>query len=124
MDIIRTEITELARPSAPAKRFDRQNAHEEMKQIVERRLRGRQYDSEECAKISKELADEIRAKIRLISDNRFKICVSVTIIGQKGQGIRSENKCYFDADADTELRYVYQNDDIICIANMYAVYYY
>lgn len=58
--------------SAPTKRFDRQKAHEEMKQIVERRLRGRQYDSEDCAKVSKELADEIRAKVRLISDSRFR----------------------------------------------------
>ncbi|TNJ30564.1 Dynein light chain [Giardia muris] len=122
--MIRTEITEVARPSSPMQRFDKTRAEEEMRGIVEQKLRGKTYDSEECSKLSKELADEIRAKVRLLADGRFKICVSVMIIGQRGQGVRVDNRCHYDPNADTELTYVYRCEEFVCIATLYAIYFY
>lgn len=122
--VIKTEIVEVPRPSAPNKRFDKVQATNEVKSIVDRKLKGKLYDSEEASKMSKELADEIRAKVRIISDNRFKICSSVTIISQKGQGIRMSNKCYFDTESDSEVTYVYTSDDLVCVATLYAIYFY
>jgi len=97
---------------------------QELTAIVQKRLANKAYDSEESSKLAKELADEIRAKIRILSDNRFKICTNVSIVAQKGQGMRMVSRTYFDTNTDAEITYVFKNDDLVCIATLYAVYYY
>lgn len=124
MTEVKTEITEVARPSAPLRRFDKVRATQELADIVQKRLTNKAYDSEESSKLAKELADEIRAKIRIMSDSRFKICTNVSIVAQKGQGMRMVSRAYFDANTDAEITYVFSNEDIICVATLYAIYYY
>lgn len=62
---INVEITEIPRPSGPKKRFDTNNAYKEMKALVDKKLDRKSYETDEAAKISKELADELRNKLKI-----------------------------------------------------------
>ncbi|CAL6050277.1 Dynein_light chain [Hexamita inflata] len=121
---VKTEIYEVPRPSAPVKRFDTTYAYKEMKAVVDKKLEKKTYETEEASKMSKELADEIRNKMRINLAARYKIFTVVSLFSQKGQGLRQCSRCYFDPETDYEVTYIYQNQDLICIATVYAVYYY
>ena len=81
---IKVEQKVANRPSFPDKRFDTNNAYKEMKTIIDRKLDKKTYETEEAAKMCKELADEIRNKMRVNIAPRYKIFVIVSIFSQKG----------------------------------------
>lgn len=62
---IKVEINEVPRPSGPKRRFDTENAYKEMKALVDKKLDRKAYETDEAAKISKELADELRNKMKI-----------------------------------------------------------
>lgn len=124
MTEVKTELYEVARPSAPVKKFDTKAAFREMKSVVDKKLERKTYETEEASKVSKELADEIRNKMRINLNARYKIFTVVSIYSQKGQGLRQCSRCYYDAETDDEVTYVFQNESLICVATVYAIYYY
>lgn len=62
---VKVEISEIPRPSGPKKRFDTENAYKEMKTLIDKKLDRKTYETDEAAKISKELADELRNKMKI-----------------------------------------------------------
>ncbi|KAH0574960.1 Tctex-1 family protein [Spironucleus salmonicida] len=121
---VKSQITYLPRRSAPAKLFDPAKAYDEVAQIVTKKLRGKSYESEEASKLTKELADEVRAKVRIVSANRYKICVQVSIFSQKGQGIYLKGRNFWDQETDFEVSYIYQGEEIVSTVNVYGIYFY
>lgn len=95
-----------------------------MKTLVDKKLDRKAYETDEAAKISKELADELRNKMKIGIPPQYKIFTVVSLFSQKGQGIRQSSRCYYDPETDYEITYVYQNADLVCVSTVYAIYYY
>eukprot|EP00768_Dysnectes_brevis_P003393 gnl/Dysnectes_brevis/2432_a2894_1926.p1 GENE.gnl/Dysnectes_brevis/2432_a2894_1926~~gnl/Dysnectes_brevis/2432_a2894_1926.p1 ORF type:complete len:128 (+),score=9.53 gnl/Dysnectes_brevis/2432_a2894_1926:1-384(+) len=118
-----TSLVEKIRPSAPEKRFSSKVAEAKVQAILKDRLTDKKYDSEFISQVSKQIADEIRTQMRDIADVRYKYCVQVVIVGQRGQGFRSMTRCFWDQTTDHHVTVVFKSPDLLCTATVYAVYF-
>uniref|UniRef100_A0A8D8V2C0 Tctex1 domain-containing protein 2 n=1 Tax=Cacopsylla melanoneura TaxID=428564 RepID=A0A8D8V2C0_9HEMI len=82
-------------------KFQAGKAKEIIRGALEDEFKGKAYDGDQSKNIVKRLSREIKTKIEAITHQNYKIVVEVTLVEQRGAGIRSDVKCIWDADADT-----------------------
>ncbi|KXS10555.1 hypothetical protein M427DRAFT_475352 [Gonapodya prolifera JEL478] len=93
-------------------------------QVLVDRLKTVQYDPESASKWTKEIADEVRNKIKELDLPRYKIAVSVTLGENRGEGARMACKCLWDADADGMAQDTLVTDSLFCVVAVFGVFYY
>ena len=76
---IKTIITTIPRRSQPTKLFDPARAYDDMVAITQKKLAKKVYDSEDASKLCKDIADDVRMRVRSTTDVRYKICVQASI---------------------------------------------
>lgn len=92
--------------------------------ILEMRLEEQEYKADEVQSLSKELSDTIRDKIRGLDLERYKILVHCMIGEQRGQGLRTGCKMFWDSDTDNYLEEVYINKHIFAVVTVFGIYQY
>lgn len=107
----------------PHERFKQQDIKQAMTKVLESRLVGKKYDSEEMAEISKEICTEIKEKVKELGHPRHKLVVQVTIGEVQGQGVRLSSRCLWDTEADNFASVVFQAADIYCCAMVFGCYF-
>ncbi|KAG9305218.1 hypothetical protein G9A89_010726 [Geosiphon pyriformis] len=105
-------------------KFNSRRAHEIIEQILSDRLKDATYDKDQAPGWAHEIADEIRKKLIEMELSRYKYIVNVTIMENKGEGIRMECSCYWDPDTDNLAREVFTNESLTCVAVAFGVYLY
>merc|ERR1712216_546231 len=73
-----------------------------VKALLDERLKGKKYDSNESAQLSKELCTEIKEKVKEIGAPRHKLVV-------QGQGVRIASRCLWDVETDNHASAYYTN---------------
>eukprot|EP00295_Goniomonas_pacifica_P001640 CAMPEP_0175818844 /NCGR_PEP_ID=MMETSP0107_2-20121207/7759_1 /TAXON_ID=195067 ORGANISM="Goniomonas pacifica, Strain CCMP1869" /NCGR_SAMPLE_ID=MMETSP0107_2 /ASSEMBLY_ACC=CAM_ASM_000203 /LENGTH=132 /DNA_ID=CAMNT_0017131065 /DNA_START=50 /DNA_END=448 /DNA_ORIENTATION=- len=91
--------------------------------VLEARLKGKKYDANESAQMSKELCIEIKEKVKAIGSPRHKLIVQVTIGEVQGQGVRVSSRCLWDVETDNHCSANYTNPFLYCCAMVFACYY-
>ena len=85
-----------------------------VKALLDERLKGKKYDSNESAQLSKELCTEIKEKVKEIGAPRHKLVVQVTIGEVQGQGVRIASRCLWDVETDNHASAYYTNPHLYC----------
>ncbi|TPX65346.1 hypothetical protein CcCBS67573_g08157 [Chytriomyces confervae] len=108
-------------------------------QVLAEKLTGVAYNPESCSQWTREISDEVKARLKGLELSRYKFVVNVVIGEMRGEGVRFEfharvsalsNSRFLDRsewDAGvygTQIQDVFMNDSLFCVAVAYGVYYY
>eukprot|EP00163_Fabomonas_tropica_P031482 TRINITY_DN7506_c0_g1_i1.p1 TRINITY_DN7506_c0_g1~~TRINITY_DN7506_c0_g1_i1.p1 ORF type:complete len:126 (+),score=14.00 TRINITY_DN7506_c0_g1_i1:245-622(+) len=95
-----------------------------MKQLLEEKLKDKTYHSENTSNWTREIADELKQKLKDLELDRYKFVVQVVIGEQRGEGVKMGCRCFWDSDTDNYAQEVFLNDSLFCVVAAYGVYYY
>lgn len=95
-----------------------------IKAVLNEELVGKAYQNDNASAQTKQIADEIRNRLRDLDLPRYKFMVQVVIGEQRGEGVRMGCRTFWDADTDAYATHTYANDDLFCVATAYGVYLY
>ncbi|RKO84107.1 Tctex-1 family-domain-containing protein [Blyttiomyces helicus] len=78
-------------------------------QILVDRLTGATYNPDSCSQWAKEIADEVKNRLKELELARYKYVVNVVIGEMRGEGVRMGCRCFWDADTDNMAQDVFSN---------------
>ena len=113
--VINPEYKQKFRPG-PAKEIIKEVLHAKLEKAV--------YHAEQTALLTKQVADEIKDRLKELALPRYKLVVQVVIGEQRGQGVRMGSRQFWDADTDSCASETYANESVFCVATAYGVYLY
>mmetsp|Transcript_40362 Transcript_40362/g.73029 ORF Transcript_40362/g.73029 Transcript_40362/m.73029 type:complete len:125 (+) Transcript_40362:47-421(+) len=99
-------------------------AREIIKEVLQNKLDKVTYNMETTQLLTRQVADEIKDRLKDLGLPRYKIVVQVAIGEQRGQGVRMGTRCFWDADTDSYVSEMYSNESLFCVATAYGVYLY
>uniref|UniRef100_A0A1B6LJZ1 Tctex1 domain-containing protein 2 n=1 Tax=Graphocephala atropunctata TaxID=36148 RepID=A0A1B6LJZ1_9HEMI len=107
-------------------KFKPQAARELIYSVLQETLSDKTYPAEpnEVKELVKSLAIKIKQKCRDMDFAKYKIVVNVVMGEQRGAGVCSASRCFWDAESDTCASNTFLNDTIFCMAAIFAVYFY
>ena len=89
------------------------------------RLSPGRYNPELTGQWTREIADEIKSKLKTdLELPRYKFVVQVVVGEQRGEGVRMGCRCFWDADTDAYAEESYRNDSLFCVAAVFGSYLY
>eukprot|EP00798_Chlamydomonas_sp_ICE-L_P021090 gene21090-27977_t len=104
-------------------RFQRHKVQAVLKQVLKERMEKQKYDPVKGAQIAKQLADDLREKVKGLGYDRYKLIFQVTI-GQKiGQAMRIVSRCLWDTKNDNFASEYFENESLYCVCQVYGLYY-
>ncbi|KAG0018874.1 Tctex1 domain-containing protein 2, partial [Entomortierella chlamydospora] len=80
-----------------------------MQQIIQAHLQNKVYNAEECQKLSKVIAEEIKAKLIELELGRYKYVVNVALGENLGNGARMDARCHWDQESDGSAQAFFPN---------------
>lgn len=80
-----------------------------IKEVLHAKLGSKTYNPELTSQWTREIADEIKHKLKELSLPRYKFVVNVAIGEQRGEGIRIACRCLWDSDTDAFAEEVFMN---------------
>ncbi|KAI9089815.1 Tctex-1 family-domain-containing protein [Phlyctochytrium arcticum] len=93
-------------------------------QILADRLTGATYHPDTCSQWTREIADEVKNRLKELDLPRYKYIVNVVIGEMRGEGVRMGCRCFWDADTDNVAQDTFINDSLFCVAVAFGVFYY
>ena len=114
----------LLRTPSPSGRVSVNTMKAIIREVLDAQLTGKTYQSEHTSKWTKEIADEIRDRLKALNLERYKYMVQVVVGEQRGEGVRMGCRCFWDQDTDNYAYENFINDSLFCVASAYAVYLY
>ncbi|XP_061198298.1 dynein light chain Tctex-type 5-B-like [Saccostrea echinata] len=105
------------------KTFIPKKAEKIIQEIFDSRLQQVKYDSVRSKLLAKDLATVINKKIKDLEIPRYKTVSSVTIVENKGQGLKVVTRCIWNTTTDNYATYTYTNQSLIAIGHVHVVYY-
>ena len=89
-------------------------AKEIIKSVLEAKLKDKVYSAEITSQWTRDIADEIKGKLKELNLPRYKYVVNVAIGEQKGEGIRIGARCFWDSDVDSCAQETFMNVRSAC----------
>ena len=87
-------------------------------------LANQTYQPESASEISRQLAEDIKAKLKQTLPPQYKLVVQVLLGEQRGQGIAMGFRGFWDNETDNVARETFTNDSIFAVGIAYAMYSY
>ncbi|KAL2911640.1 hypothetical protein HK105_208904 [Polyrhizophydium stewartii] len=97
-----------SRSRSPA-RFRPAVVSKSIHQVLADRLTGATYHPDTCSQWTREIADEIKNKLKELELPRYKYIVHVTMGEMRGEGVRIGTRCFWDADTDNIAQDAFMN---------------
>eukprot|EP00695_Tsukubamonas_globosa_P001196 TRINITY_DN214_c0_g1_i2.p1 TRINITY_DN214_c0_g1~~TRINITY_DN214_c0_g1_i2.p1 ORF type:complete len:162 (+),score=51.20 TRINITY_DN214_c0_g1_i2:55-486(+) len=129
------ENTYRLEPKAGEK-FSPLKVKEVLEEILDRRLKDKKYDPEECTNLTKELCTEIQNKVKELNFPRYKLVTQVVISEARGQAQMVASRCLWDTQQssssenaspspgnDNFASYTFRNTSISVVAMVFGLYY-
>eukprot|EP00397_Hematodinium_sp_SG-2012_P044388 GEMP01049566.1.p1 GENE.GEMP01049566.1~~GEMP01049566.1.p1 ORF type:complete len:124 (+),score=20.26 GEMP01049566.1:65-436(+) len=123
MDKKKEENTYVVQPEYKNK-FRPGPIKEIMQEVLKGKLEKATYHAEQTNILTKQVADEVKERIKELSLPRYKIVVQVVIGEQRGQGVRLGHRCFWDSSTDAFATESYCNETLFCVVTCYGVYLY
>mmetsp|Transcript_21199 Transcript_21199/g.37761 ORF Transcript_21199/g.37761 Transcript_21199/m.37761 type:complete len:121 (-) Transcript_21199:75-437(-) len=105
-------------------KFKESRAREIMAAVLKSKLTGVAYHADNTSTWAREIADEIKSKLKDEGWKRYKFVCQVVIGEQRGQGTRMACRCFWDQNTDNFAQETFSNESIFCVAAAYGVYFY
>lgn len=109
----------------PTERFPCALASHMLQDFLSSRLEGVGYSAPCCGSLAKALSEEVRSLVRTVCHARYRLVCTVALgqVGQLGSGgMVLASRCLWDPYTDTCVSHTYQNRELFCTINVYAVY--
>ena len=84
----------------------------------------KQYQADHSSTWTKEIADEVKNKLKELGLPRYKFMVQVVLGEQRGQGVRMGSRSFWDTNTDNSASHTYMNDNLFCVCVAFGVYLY
>lgn len=113
----------------PAERFPYNLISNIIQDFLSSRLKGLHYDAPRDGILAKVLSDEVKSQVRAVCPARYKLVCIVTLgqlelEGQQGNGgLLMASRCLWDPYTDTCVSLTYQNQNMLCTIDVFAVYF-
>ncbi|CAH1775958.1 unnamed protein product [Owenia fusiformis] len=107
----------------PETRFKIETVQEIIREVLQENLKDKMYDPIDCSLLCKDLAQEIKVKVKALGFARYKIISYVTIGEKKEQGMRCGSRNIWDASRDNFASGNFENTSLCAMATVYAIYY-
>nr|XP_006823288.1 PREDICTED: tctex1 domain-containing protein 3-like [Saccoglossus kowalevskii] len=114
----------------PDKKFSRKKVETVATEVIERHsqtkgdLLNQQYTPDLAAKLCNMLSNEIKAKIKELGYDRYKLVVEVTCIPHQNQSLRMASQCLWDEKWDEYVVVEYdRNSSMKIIALIFGIYF-
>ncbi|CAG9827363.1 unnamed protein product [Diabrotica balteata] len=105
------------------KPFNHQKVKNVLKSVMEEALQDLKYEPEKCTKLAKWASNTIRAKVKQMEFDRYRIISLVTIGEKHNQGVLCTCRFLWDSDRDNYSCYTLQNPFVFGIALCFGLYY-
>jgi hypothetical protein len=95
-----------------------------IREVLQSKLEKATYNIDAMHNVTRQIADDIKDRVKELALPRYKIVVQVTIGEQRGQGVRMGSRCFWDSDTDSYASETFANESLFCVATCYGVYLY
>ncbi len=122
---IRYENTYIMQPEGYGSdaKFDRARVLKVLKEVLKERMEKQKYDPVKGAQVAKQLADDLREKVKQLGYERYKLVIQVTIGQKLGQAMRIVSRCLWDNANDNFASEFFENESLYCVCQVYGLYY-
>ncbi|KAK9840923.1 hypothetical protein WJX81_000680 [Elliptochloris bilobata] len=103
--------------------FKRRKVQDVIRQALQERMEGGRYDPVKGAQQAKQLADDVRERVKALGFERHKLVVMVTLGQKQGQGQRVVSRCLWDMHTDGWASEVIESETVFCTCQVYALYF-
>eukprot|EP01137_Pigoraptor_chileana_P004967 Opistho-2@47380 len=97
---------------------------EVIRQVLNDRLTDKTYKVEEVAEWTRDIADEIKRRLKEMGLERYKFVVQVVIGEQRGQGVKMGCRCFWDSDTDNYAEDAFLGTSLWCVATAFGLFHY
>lgn len=108
----------------PRKRFGAVKVKEIIAEVLRSKLEGLSYHADNTSTWTREIADDIKVRLKGEGLERYKFVVQVVIGEQKGEGVKMGCRCFWDPNTDNYAEEVFVNESIFCVAAAFGIYLY
>jgi hypothetical protein len=108
----------------PKKIFNCQEIKKYIHQILHENLHDQQYDLNQCNSLAKNLSNIIKDSLKTLGYERYKFIIQILICQKHNDSLQMICRSYWDFETDKYAQSIYINQFLICIATVFAVYYY
>ena len=106
-------------------KFKPSEAREIIKNLFKEKLLPKQNNPpNDLNPLSREIADNVKYRLKELGRDRYKYIVQVVLGAQKGQGVQAGCKNFWDVDTDNVAHESYIDDNLFCLVTVWAVYVY
>lgn len=107
----------------PSRIFSSEEASRVMKSILDEELRDCVYEATESQRRAMELADLVKAAVRDLGYERYKLVCYVVLGPVSGGTVYCCSRSVWSPNADTYAEYLFQNQSLFALCIVYAGYY-
>lgn len=94
-----------------------------IRDVLEEHLKSKSYIAEDSKRLSAEISEEIKRKVKAEAPlERYKFVCVVWIGQQLGQGVHITSRCLWNAHFDNFARDSYRNDHLFAEASVFAIF--
>ena len=69
-------------------------------QVLRERLKGAEYSPDTMSEMTKEIAEDVKSRLKAMGLNRYKFVVQVVIGEQRGEGVQMGTRGFWDSKTD------------------------
>ncbi|MEW5306790.1 MAG: hypothetical protein WDW36_009228 [Sanguina aurantia] len=105
-------------------KFKASRAKELIAAVLKVRLASAVYHADNTSSWAREIADDIKTKLKEESWGRYKYVVQVFIGEQRGEGVRLACRGFWDPNTDSYAHEAFSNESLFCVATAFGIYLY
>mmetsp|Transcript_31667 Transcript_31667/g.53216 ORF Transcript_31667/g.53216 Transcript_31667/m.53216 type:complete len:122 (+) Transcript_31667:242-607(+) len=105
-------------------KFRQGKAQDIITEVLKTKLTNVTYHPDNTSTWTREIADDIKGKLKEMGLERYKFVVQVVIGEQRGEGVKMGCRCFWDPNTDNYATAEFSNESIFCVAAAYGVYLY
>jgi hypothetical protein len=92
--------------------------------LVLAQLANVKYHADNTSTWTREIADDIKMKLKELALERYKFVVQVVIGEQRGEGVKMGSRCFWDPNTDASASAEFSNESVFAVAVAFGVYLY
>lgn len=119
---IRYENTYRLSPDI-TKQFNSTRVEKMVRDILENRLRRFKYSPEYCKSMATDLVAIIKAKVKAMDFERYKIVCNVMLAEKQDQGVHISSRCIWNLDTDNYATVSYSNQTVTAVVLVHGLYF-
>ncbi|KAI8784565.1 dynein light chain Tctex-type 5-like [Biomphalaria glabrata] len=108
--------------SDEGKQFSVKKAEEVILGVFGHYLTGKTYDPKVFPRLSKNLTELIRDRVKALGIERYKLLTTVTLLENKSQGVQLASRALWNQQLDTFASASFQGPNYFAVGTVYAIY--